>query len=235
MQPAITFSHGASPSTPTESSSPRPPAWAVCVTDWSFSFRCSPPRLAATQLRSDTARLFTAQKPTSTAPSQRLLRRTSADCPQSAAQRRYHDCGGSLRFPCGKRGGSENCGAYRVGGALRAGQLAVRKKQKKPPRRSRSGVVKCILVGASLPRLPRYLRRRNRSSETGQTNGGHANEIHSFSPFACPPARPTPACRVRELFNSIVISGINKHHHRQVKFPREKHRAWAGSRVCDKW
>ena len=34
----------------------------------------------ATQLRFDTARLFTAQKPTSTAPSQRLLRRTSAVC-----------------------------------------------------------------------------------------------------------------------------------------------------------
>ena len=40
----------ARPSTPTESSSPRRPARAVCVTDWSFSFRCSPPRLAAAQL-----------------------------------------------------------------------------------------------------------------------------------------------------------------------------------------
>ncbi len=67
------------PLTPTESSSPRRPTRAVCVTDWSFSFRGSPPRLTATQLRFDTTRLFTAQKPTSTAPSQRLLRRTSGD------------------------------------------------------------------------------------------------------------------------------------------------------------
>ena len=77
----------ARPSTPTESSSPRRPARAVCVTDWSFSFRCSPPRLAATQLRFDTARLFTAQEQTSTALSPRLLRRTSAAVPAAARQR----------------------------------------------------------------------------------------------------------------------------------------------------
>jgi hypothetical protein len=51
----------------------------TCVTDWSFSFRCSPPRIAATQLRFDTARLFAAQKRTSTALSHCPLRRTSAD------------------------------------------------------------------------------------------------------------------------------------------------------------
>jgi len=39
--------------------------WTTCVTDWSFSFRCSPPRIAATQLRFDTARFLTAQKRTS--------------------------------------------------------------------------------------------------------------------------------------------------------------------------
>ena len=66
------------PSTPTESSSRRLSSWIACVTDWSFSFRCSPPRIAATQLRFDTARLFTAQKRTSTAPSHCPLRRTSA-------------------------------------------------------------------------------------------------------------------------------------------------------------
>ena len=53
------------------------PRRTICVTDWSFSFRCSPPRIAATQLRFDTARLFTAQKRTSTAPSSCLLRRTA--------------------------------------------------------------------------------------------------------------------------------------------------------------
>src|SRR5580692_1973871 len=65
------------PLTPTESSSPV----SVCrdlVTDWSFSFRCSPPRIAATQLRFDTARFFTAQERTLTAPSSCLLRRTAA-------------------------------------------------------------------------------------------------------------------------------------------------------------
>ena len=46
------------------------------VTDWSFSFRCSPPRLAATQLRFDTPRLIAAGKRTSTVRSARLLRRT---------------------------------------------------------------------------------------------------------------------------------------------------------------
>ena len=50
------------PLTLTESSSRRPSTRTVCVTDWSFSFRCSPPRLTATQLRFDTARFFTAQK-----------------------------------------------------------------------------------------------------------------------------------------------------------------------------
>ena len=48
------------------------------VTDWSFSFRCSPPRLAATQLRSDTPRLFAAEKRTLTVLSTRHLRRTRA-------------------------------------------------------------------------------------------------------------------------------------------------------------
>ena len=66
------------PSTPTESSSRRLSSGTTCVTDWSFSFRCSPPRIAATQLRFNTARLFTAQKRTSTAPSHCPLRRTSA-------------------------------------------------------------------------------------------------------------------------------------------------------------
>ena len=66
------------PSTPTESSSRRLSPGTTCVTDWSFSFRCSPPRIAATQLRFDTARFFTAQKRTSTALSHCPLRRTSA-------------------------------------------------------------------------------------------------------------------------------------------------------------
>ena len=48
------------------------------VTDWSFSFRCSPPRLAATQLRSDTPRLFAAEKRTLTVLSTHHLRRTRA-------------------------------------------------------------------------------------------------------------------------------------------------------------
>ena len=66
------------PPTPTESSSRQWSPRTTCITDWSFSFRCSPPRLAATQLRFDTARFFTAQEQTSTALSTRLLRRTSA-------------------------------------------------------------------------------------------------------------------------------------------------------------
>jgi len=73
------FHSQARPATPTESSSRRTAHRPPCVSDWSFSFRCSPPRLAATQLRFDTARLFTAQERTSTAPSSRLLRRTRAD------------------------------------------------------------------------------------------------------------------------------------------------------------
>ena len=68
----------ARPSTPTESSSRRTAQRPPCVTDWSFSFRCSPPRVATTQFRFHTARFFTAQEQTSTALSQRLPRRTSA-------------------------------------------------------------------------------------------------------------------------------------------------------------
>ena len=64
------------PTTPTESSSRRLPTREACVTDWSFSFRCSPPRIAATQLRFDTARFITAQRRTFTALSPRHLRRT---------------------------------------------------------------------------------------------------------------------------------------------------------------
>ena len=44
-----------------------------------FSFHCSPPRVATTQLWFDTARLFTAQKRTFTASTKHHLRRTSAD------------------------------------------------------------------------------------------------------------------------------------------------------------
>jgi hypothetical protein len=66
------------PLTPTESSSPVSVRRDL-VTDWPFSPRCSPPRITATQLRFDTARLFTAQKRTPTVLSPRLLRRTSAD------------------------------------------------------------------------------------------------------------------------------------------------------------
>ena len=72
------FHSQARPATPTESSSRRTARRPSCVSDWSFSFRCSPPRLTATQLRFDTARFFTAQERTSTTPSPRLLRRTSA-------------------------------------------------------------------------------------------------------------------------------------------------------------
>ena len=79
------FHSQARPATPTESSSRRTARRPSCVSDWSFSFRCSPPRLTATQLRFDTARFFTAQERTSTALSPRLLRRTSADGPPSAA------------------------------------------------------------------------------------------------------------------------------------------------------
>src|SRR6266702_1027288 len=53
------------------------------VTDWSFSFHCSPPRVAATQLRFDTIRFSTAWERTSTAPTQRLLRRTRARSPSA--------------------------------------------------------------------------------------------------------------------------------------------------------
>src|SRR5207245_3588610 len=51
------------------------------VTDWSFSFHCSPPRVAATQLRFATIRFSTAWERTSTAPTQRLLRRTRDGAP----------------------------------------------------------------------------------------------------------------------------------------------------------
>jgi hypothetical protein len=75
----------ARPSTLTESSPRRLPHWTACVTDWSFSFRCSPPRVATTQLRFDTARLLTAQEQTSTALSLRTPRRTTANRPRLAA------------------------------------------------------------------------------------------------------------------------------------------------------
>ena len=70
-----------SPPTPTESSSRRRPTRVVCVTDWSFSFRCSHPALLRRSLRFDTARFFTAQKRTSTASYSCLLRRTGGGCP----------------------------------------------------------------------------------------------------------------------------------------------------------
>ena len=87
----FTFRSKARPSAPTESSSRRRPTRAVCVTDWSFSFRCSPPRLAATQLRFDTARFFTAQERTFTALSPRLLRRTSAGVPPARSVRKIRN------------------------------------------------------------------------------------------------------------------------------------------------
>lgn len=52
------FHSQARPATPTESSSRRTASGPPYVSDWSFSFHCSPPRLAATRLRFDTARLF---------------------------------------------------------------------------------------------------------------------------------------------------------------------------------
>jgi len=79
----------ARPSTPTESSSRRTASRPSSVTDWSFSFRGSPPRIAATQLRFDTARLFAAQERTSTALSSRLLRRTRATGPPAAAKKSF--------------------------------------------------------------------------------------------------------------------------------------------------
>ena len=81
------------PPTPTESSSGQQPVRAVGVTDWSFSFRCSPPRLTATQLRFDTARFFTARERTSTALSSGLLRRT----PRSPFVSLRHDFFGRIR------------------------------------------------------------------------------------------------------------------------------------------
>lgn len=58
--PAVTgfvFRSQTRPLTPTESSSPVSVRRDL-VTDWSFSPRCSPPRLTATRLRFDTARIF---------------------------------------------------------------------------------------------------------------------------------------------------------------------------------
>jgi len=79
------FHSQARPATPTESSSRRTARRPSCVSDWSFSFRCSPPRVTTAQLRFDTARFFTAQERTSTALSPRLLRRTSAGLPAGFA------------------------------------------------------------------------------------------------------------------------------------------------------
>ena len=64
------------------------------VTDRSFSFRCSPPRLAATQLRFDTPRLLAVGKRTSIVLSSRPLRRTRAR--QSPARR-------GVAWPCPAR------------------------------------------------------------------------------------------------------------------------------------
>ena len=82
------FHSQARPPPPTESSSPCPPAWADVVTDWPFSFRCSPPRIASRQLRFDTSRFFTARKRTLTALSQHHFRRTSADLQSAACRQR---------------------------------------------------------------------------------------------------------------------------------------------------
>src|SRR5439155_697853 len=71
----------ARPSPPTESSSLCSSIPTNGVTDWPFSFRCSPPRVSTTQLRFDTARFFTAQKRTFTASTKHPLGRTSAECP----------------------------------------------------------------------------------------------------------------------------------------------------------
>jgi hypothetical protein len=48
---------------------------------------------------------------------------------------------------------------------------------KKTPRQSQSGVVKCVLVRASLPRLLRYFWRRNRSSESPVQRGQHNSAL----------------------------------------------------------
>ena len=64
------------------------PTREACVTDWSFSFRCSPPRLTATRLRFDTSRLFAARERTLTVLFPRPLRRTSADIPVRLVRRR---------------------------------------------------------------------------------------------------------------------------------------------------
>ncbi len=72
------FHSQARPPPPTESSSRGPPAWADGITDWPFSFRCSPPRVAATQLRFDASRFLTARERTRTALSQHPFRRTSS-------------------------------------------------------------------------------------------------------------------------------------------------------------
>jgi hypothetical protein len=102
------FRSKARPSTPTESSSRRLATRQACVMDWSFSFRCSPPRLTATQLRFDTARFFTAQERTFTALSPRLLRRTSAEfmplqllkCRTLEIAQSVAGCGTLKRYEC---------------------------------------------------------------------------------------------------------------------------------------
>lgn len=114
----------ARPSTPTESSSRWPPRWAACVTDWSFSLRCSPPRVATTQLRFDTARLFPARERTLTALSPRLLRRTSTSAPDVAER--------ALAFRIGSRDTSKAFGqVWRARGFPRG-------RGKLRPRRARS-------------------------------------------------------------------------------------------------
>jgi hypothetical protein len=74
--PDFVFCWQTRPTPPTESSSRWQPSRDAVVTDWSLSPRCSPPRIAATQLRFDTAQLFTAQKRTFTVLSTRHFRRT---------------------------------------------------------------------------------------------------------------------------------------------------------------
>ncbi len=72
---------GSSTALPTESSSRWGPTMVPHVTDWRFSFHCSPPCVATTQLRFDTSRLLTARKGTFTPQSVCLLRRTSGNVP----------------------------------------------------------------------------------------------------------------------------------------------------------
>jgi len=69
------------------------PHSGTCVTDWSFSLRCSPPRITATQLRLNTPRLFAAGERTLTAPTQHHLRRTTADRPGPQQHSRWKGSG----------------------------------------------------------------------------------------------------------------------------------------------